>query len=69
MTYLTIVLGIDVGTSGVRSLAAKRTALDSIATPLPERAGGKTPVIEGDVHQIGNQIGMPEDGAARKLLN
>lgn len=50
-------------------LAAKRTALDSIATPLPNLAGGKTPVIENDVHQIGNQIGMPEDGVARKLLN
>jgi integrase len=44
-------------------LAAKRAALDSIATPLPE------PVFEGDVHQIGNQIGMPEKSAVSKLLN
>jgi integrase len=50
-------------------LAAKRVALDSIATPLPEIASGKPPVFEGDVHQIGNQIGMPQDGAVRKLLN
>jgi integrase len=44
-------------------MAAKRAALDSIATPLPE------PILEGDVHQIGNQIGMLEKDAARKLLN
>ena len=44
-------------------MAAKRAALDSIATPLPE------PVFAGDVHQIGNQIGIPEKDAARKLLN
>ena len=50
-------------------LAAKRVALDSIATPLPEIASGKPPVFEGDVHQIGNQIGMPEKGTASKLLN
>ena len=50
-------------------LAAKRAALDSIATPLPAPAGGKPPVFAGDVHQIGNQIGMPENGAVSKLLN
>ncbi len=44
-------------------MAAKRAALDSIATPLPD------PVFAGDVHQIGNQIGMPEKDAACKLLN
>jgi integrase len=44
-------------------MAAKRAALDSIATPLPE------PVFAGDVHQIGNQIEMPEKDAACKLLN
>ena len=41
----------------------ERAALDSIATPLTE------PVFAGDVHQIGNQIGMPEKDAACKLLN
>jgi integrase len=50
-------------------LSAKRAALDSIATPLPEPASEKLPIFEGDVHQIGNQIEMPEKGAARKLLN
>jgi hypothetical protein len=50
-------------------MAAKRVALDLIATPLPGPDGGKAPVFEGDVHQIGNQIGMPEDDAVRKLLN
>ena len=50
-------------------LAAKRTALDSIATPLPAPAIGKTPVFGGDVHQIGNQIGMPQNGATARLLN
>jgi integrase len=50
-------------------LAAKRTALDSIATPLPTPAIEKTPAFEGSVHQIGNQIGMPQNGAAGKLLN
>ena len=50
-------------------MAAKRVALDSIATPLPESAGEKAPVFEGAVHQIGNQMEMPENGAARKLLN
>jgi hypothetical protein len=50
-------------------LAAKRAALDSIATPLPAPASGKTPVFEPDVHQIGNQIGMPQNRAAGRLLN
>ena len=50
-------------------LAAKRAALDSIATPLPDSAAGRAPAFEEDVHQIGNQIGMPEKGTASKLLN
>jgi integrase len=50
-------------------MAAKRVALDLIATPLPEPASEKTPVFEGDVHQIGNQIGIPQNGAVSKLLN
>jgi hypothetical protein len=43
-------------------LAAKPAARDSIATPLPEPAGGKAPVFEGDVHQIGTQSGWPRMG-------
>ncbi len=50
-------------------LAAKRTALDSIATPLPAPASENTPVFRGDVHQYGNQIGMPQNGATSRLLN
>jgi hypothetical protein len=50
-------------------LAAKRVALNLIATPLPESASGKTPNFESGVHQIGNQIGMPQNGAVGKLLN
>jgi len=50
-------------------MAAKRTALDSIATPLPESASGKTPVFGGAVHQTCNQIGKPQNGAVTKLLN
>jgi len=51
-------------------MAANPTALNSIATPLPEPpASGKTPVFEGDVHQIGNQIEIPQKSAARRLLN
>jgi integrase len=50
-------------------MAAKRTALDSIATPLPEAASGKAPIFESVVHQNGNQIGMPQNGAVGKLLN
>lgn len=51
-------------------LAAKRAALDSIATPLPEGpAFEKAPHFRRDVHQIRNQIEMPEKGAAGKLLN
>jgi integrase len=41
-------------------MAAKRTAVDSIATPLPQPVRGKPPVLDGDVHQIGNQIVMPK---------
>ena len=50
-------------------LAAKRAALDSIATPLPEPACGKVAGFGADVHQIGNQIEMPENGGSPKLLN
>jgi integrase len=50
-------------------LAAKRVALDSIATPLPASAVEKKAGFECDVHQIGNQIGMPEEREVRKLLN
>jgi integrase len=50
-------------------LAAKRTALDSIATPLPALPGGKAPGFQGDVHQNGNQIEVHQNEADRKLLN
>ena len=50
-------------------LAAKRTALDSIATPLPTPTSGKPPVFHGDVHQNGNQIGITQNSAAGRLLN
>jgi integrase len=49
-------------------LAAKRIALDSIATPLPGPAGGESPVFQGGVHQNGNQMGMHQNAAAGKLL-
>lgn len=42
-------------------LAATRAALDSIATPPPGPAGGKGPVFEDDVHQIGNRIEVRQD--------
>jgi hypothetical protein len=48
---------------------AKRDALDSISTRLPEPEGEKIPVLEGVVHQIGNQTGMPENAGVGKLLN
>jgi hypothetical protein len=50
-------------------LAVKRTALDSIATPLPASTIEKTSVFEGGVHQNDNQIGMPQNGSTRRLLN
>jgi integrase len=50
-------------------LAAKRTVLDSIATPLSESTNGKMPIFKGDVHQIDNQIGIPENGTTSNLLN
>jgi len=50
-------------------MAAKRTALDSIATPLPAPASGNPPVFQGDVHQNGNQNGIPQKGGAGRLLN
>jgi integrase len=51
-------------------LAAKRAAVDAIATPLPEApACGKAPDFGGGVHQNGNQIEVHQDGASSKLLN
>jgi len=50
-------------------MAAQRAALDSIAAPLPEPASGKAPVLEGDMHQMGNQIAVHQNEAAGKLLN
>jgi Phage integrase family len=50
-------------------LAAKRAALEGISTPLPEPACGKVSDFTGDVHQIGNQIGMPENHSVRELVN
>jgi hypothetical protein len=49
-------------------MAAKRSALDSIATPLPKPDGGKLPGSSRDVHQIGNQTGMSRKRIVRKLL-
>jgi integrase len=50
-------------------LAAKRTALDSIATPLPPPPTEKPPVFQGDVHQNDNQNGLPQKDRAGRLLN
>jgi hypothetical protein len=50
-------------------MAAKRDALNSIATPLPQPAVGKPPVSKGGVHQNGNQIGSSQRSANRRLLN
>ena len=49
-------------------MAAKRAAIDLIATPLPEPAGGRHSALKSDVHQNGNQIGMLKEGTIRKLL-
>ena len=49
-------------------MAAKRAALDAIATRLPDLHGGKTPGFEGDVHQNGNQMGMSQNAGTAKLL-
>jgi hypothetical protein len=49
-------------------MAAKRAALDSIATRPPDLVGGKSPVFEGDVHQNGNQLGVHHNVASGKLL-
>ena len=49
-------------------MAAKRAALDAIATRLPDLHGGKSPDFEGDVHQNGNQMGMSQNVGAAKLL-
>ena len=50
-------------------IAAKRTALDAISTRLPEPAGGKAAVFEGEGNQKGNQVGMPQNRAVSNLLN
>ncbi len=50
-------------------MAAKRTALDSIATRLPDLPAGKFPVFDGDVHQNDNQMGMSQNAVVRKSLN
>lgn len=49
-------------------MAAKRAALDSIATRLPDLPDGKQPDFGGGVHQNGNQIGVHQSAAAAKLL-
>jgi hypothetical protein len=49
-------------------LAAKRAALDAIATPLPEPACGRVADF-GRCAPIGNQIGMLQNGADRNSLN
>ncbi len=41
-------------------MAAKRAALDSIATRLPDLPVGKPPGFGGDLNQNGNQTGMSE---------
>jgi integrase len=51
-------------------MAAKRTALDSIATPLPDTPRGEKAFNSGgDVHQNGNQIELHKNVAGSKLLN
>jgi hypothetical protein len=49
-------------------MAAKRAALDSIATRLPDLSHAKSPTIGGRVHQNDNQIGMHKKREAAKLL-
>jgi hypothetical protein len=50
-------------------IAAKRAALEAISTALPDApAHGKVADFGGDVHQIGNQMGMQQNAAAAKLL-
>jgi integrase len=49
-------------------MAAKRAALDSIATRLPDLPRGKAPIFEGTVHQNGNQMGMYQNVGATKSL-
>jgi len=49
-------------------MAAKRAALDSIATRLPDLSGAKSPTFEGYVHQNDNQTGMYKKRSSAKLL-
>ena len=51
-------------------VAAKRVALDSIATPLPDAATSRRVAnIRRPVHQNGNQTKKPKNGVGAKLLN
>ena len=51
-------------------MAAKRVALDSISTPLPDaHAGGKAEDLGQDVHQNGNQIRKTRIRVVAKSLN
>jgi integrase len=51
-------------------MAAKRVALDAISTPLPDGPPGRRVAGFGaDVHQTGNQIGVPQKSAVGKSLN
>jgi integrase len=50
-------------------MVAKRVALDSIATPLPDPASIKAPVFDKGVHQIGNQESTKQKVATGKSLN
>ena len=51
-------------------LAAKRAAVDAIATPLLQTVTcGKLSDFEGGVHQIGNQIDVHQNEAVGNLLN
>jgi integrase len=51
-------------------MAAKRAAVDSIATPLPDATAGlNRPALRGVLNQTGNQMGMAENRRVGKLLN
>ena len=51
-------------------MAAKRTALDAISTPLPDApGGGKVASFSRDVHQNGNQTRKVHIGVVAKSLN
>jgi hypothetical protein len=50
-------------------MVAKRVALDSIATPLPDPASVKALVFDKGVHQIGNQKSNKQKVTTGKSLN